>query len=530
MMLRARPAETISAHRQAVYEIVIAFLQQFARLPQHRPRPREERRQRLPALPPSPRAAHEIESPHAHPPARLPSRAPRLSSAPPSPVPWCPSLSRSRSPTLPPSLSLPACGTHRGCSNTDTSPPCASTIFIKSASAGPIGQRRLRQLVSRLRRSRFAPQVNHPPRQNQRKLPQILAPLRPLAPQQLHALRQSRSSFPPSRPSGWPISVSSATVRVPAASAVATISAARYSQSSTLRRNAPDPVFTSSTSASSPAASFLLKIDAQIRPGFSTVPVRSRSAYSFRSAGASWSVCPMIDAPHFLNHRLKLGQRQRCPVAGNRLQLVQRPAGVAQRAPADHRHGHAARRRQRRHQKACLVPHSARRVLVDRLLAQPRRGELLARVAHRQRQRARLAEREPSDPRRHQPRRKFCLRDRPVRRARRYKRNLARLQLPAIPLLADDVDHVRRRKGDSEPVDSNRCMEKLASELRTHANEELHSTSLTCAYIIRYSVRSKVQSAGTAATTQNSADLLSYGRGRRACAGLAQSLARSRAS
>ena len=74
------------------------------------------------------------------------------------------------------------------------------------------------------------------------------------------------------------MSVSSATVRVPAASAVATISAARYSASSSLRRKAPEPVFTSSTSASSPAASFLLKIDAQISPGLSTVAVRSRSA------------------------------------------------------------------------------------------------------------------------------------------------------------------------------------------------------------------------------------------------------------
>ena len=74
------------------------------------------------------------------------------------------------------------------------------------------------------------------------------------------------------------MSVSSATVRVPAASAVATIRAARNSQSSRLRRKAPEPVFTSSTKAFSPAASFLLRIDAQMSPGFSTVAVRSRNA------------------------------------------------------------------------------------------------------------------------------------------------------------------------------------------------------------------------------------------------------------
>lgn len=74
------------------------------------------------------------------------------------------------------------------------------------------------------------------------------------------------------------MSVSRATVRVLAASAVATIRAARYSESSGLRKKAPEPVFTSNTSASSPAASFLLKIDAQISPGLSTVAVRSRNA------------------------------------------------------------------------------------------------------------------------------------------------------------------------------------------------------------------------------------------------------------
>ncbi len=42
--------------------------------------------------------------------------------------------------------------------------------------------------------------------------------------------------------------------------------------------NAPEPVFTSSTSASIPSASFLLMIEAQISAGLSTVPVTSRSA------------------------------------------------------------------------------------------------------------------------------------------------------------------------------------------------------------------------------------------------------------
>ena len=49
--------------------------------------------------------------------------------------------------------------------------------------------------------------------------------------------------------------------------------------------NAPEPNLTSITSASSPAASFLDRIEATISGIDSTVPVTSRSAYSRRSAG-----------------------------------------------------------------------------------------------------------------------------------------------------------------------------------------------------------------------------------------------------
>ena len=50
-----------------------------------------------------------------------------------------------------------------------------------------------------------------------------------------------------------------------------------YTSWSYWRKKAPEPVFTSSTSASSPAASFLLRMEAPISPGLSTVPVRSRN-------------------------------------------------------------------------------------------------------------------------------------------------------------------------------------------------------------------------------------------------------------
>ena len=61
--------------------------------------------------------------------------------------------------------------------------------------------------------------------------------------------------------------------------------------------NAPLPVFTSSTSASIPSAIFLLMIEALMSGMLSTVPVTSRSAYSFLSAGAISAVWPIIAQP-----------------------------------------------------------------------------------------------------------------------------------------------------------------------------------------------------------------------------------------
>ena len=61
--------------------------------------------------------------------------------------------------------------------------------------------------------------------------------------------------------------------------------------------NAPEPTFTSSTSAEAPSAIFFDMIDEAISGTDSTVPVTSRSAYSFRSAGASDSPAAQITAP-----------------------------------------------------------------------------------------------------------------------------------------------------------------------------------------------------------------------------------------
>ena len=93
------------------------------------------------------------------------------------------------------------------------------------------------------------------------------------------------------------MSVSSATVGSPAPPATSTSARASSSAAARSAMNAPEPNLTSITSASSPAASFLDRIEATISGIDSTVPVASRIAYSRRSAGARSAVWPTIAQP-----------------------------------------------------------------------------------------------------------------------------------------------------------------------------------------------------------------------------------------
>ena len=72
--------------------------------------------------------------------------------------------------------------------------------------------------------------------------------------------------------------VSSATVLTPASVPSATMVRASSSARSRVFMNAPEPTFTSSTSAPVPSAIFLLMIDEAISGMASTVPVASRRA------------------------------------------------------------------------------------------------------------------------------------------------------------------------------------------------------------------------------------------------------------
>lgn len=93
------------------------------------------------------------------------------------------------------------------------------------------------------------------------------------------------------------MSVSSATVRTPLSVPSATMVEASSRASSMVFMKAPEPTLTSRTSAPVPSAIFLDMIELAISGMASTVPVTSRSAYSFLSAGASPSPAAQITAP-----------------------------------------------------------------------------------------------------------------------------------------------------------------------------------------------------------------------------------------
>ena len=132
-----------------------------------------------------------------------------------------------------------------------------------------------------------------------------------------------------------------------------------------------------------PSAIFLLMIEAEISGRLSTVAVTSRSAYSLRSAGAISGVWPISPSPHSAQHLPQVGQAQADVEAGDRLELVERAAGVAEAAAGDHRHVHAAGGGERREHQARLVADAAGRVLVGLRPGQVGEVEHVARAHHR---------------------------------------------------------------------------------------------------------------------------------------------------
>ena len=115
----------------------------------------------------------------------------------------------------------------------------------------------------------------------------------------------------------------------------------------------------------------------------STVAVASRSAYIFLSAGAISGVCPISAQPCSLDLRARLGEREVGAKAGNGFELVERAAGVAERAAGHHRHGDVERRDERREHERHLVADAAGRVFVDARASEVRQVEPVAAQQHR---------------------------------------------------------------------------------------------------------------------------------------------------
>ena len=133
----------------------------------------------------------------------------------------------------------------------------------------------------------------------------------------------------------------------------------------------------------------------------------------------------------------RLGVRLR-RVAGDRVELVERSAGMAEAAPRDHRHIGAAGRERRREHQADVVADAAGRVLVD---DRPRQVpvEDRAAVAHGERQRHPLVDLEPAQEHRHREGPDLALRDRLGGHALDDEAHLLGRQPPAVALPGDHL-------------------------------------------------------------------------------------------
>ena len=183
-----------------------------------------------------------------------------------------------------------------GSSHTRGLPPCASTFLRKVSRAAPDSWTNLmRSRATSTEDSRFANTTILAASSIERSSTGRAASSASPRSSSMHSL--TSVEFPTAQPSGWFMSVISACDRTPREFPVFTNARANCFALSGSRMNAPEPVFTSMTIASKPAAPFFEMIDATINGIASMVAVASRSAYNFLSAGAISAVCPFIAKP-----------------------------------------------------------------------------------------------------------------------------------------------------------------------------------------------------------------------------------------
>ena len=154
--------------------------------------------------------------------------------------------------------------------------------------------------------------------------------------------------------------------------------------------------------------------------------------------------------------RDQLVRRQLDSKPGDRLELVERAAGVPETASAHLPERHAARRDDRADGDRRLVPHPAGRVLVDDLASE--RGahvERLARADHRVGERVRLGRGEPVEVDGHAPGGHLVVGHLVARVGEDQLRELGRVVLAPVPLLLDQL----RRAHQPPPVVATKTLE-----------------------------------------------------------------------
>ena len=215
---------------------------------------------------------------------------------------------------------------------------------------------------------------------------------------------------------------------------------------------APDPTLTSSTSAPVPSAIFLLMIDDGDQwdrlDGAGHVPQRVQLPVGRRQSRPA----AQITAPTSLELVEHLGVAHRRPPAGDRLQLVQRAAGVTEAAAGQLRHGDTAGRDQRRERQGDLVADPSGGVLVG---GRPRqRGEVqpLAGVDHGPGPAAQLAPGQPAEEDRHGQRRHLLLGDVTGGVRGDHPVDLVVAELRPVTLGADHLDGIERCSSRAHPA------------------------------------------------------------------------------
>ena len=136
----------------------------------------------------------------------------------------------------------------------------------------------------------------------------------------------------------------------------------------------------------------------------------------------------------------KFAERKIDIEAGNRFQLVQCAAGVAEAAAADHRNGQAAGCHDGSEDKRGFVANASGGVLVHFFAEDFGMVEDFSGVQHHFGERRELGAVHAADPHRHQPRGHLVIRNVAARIAGNEKINFFAGKFPGITFLADQVD------------------------------------------------------------------------------------------